>query len=1237
MGKSWHVLFWTVLIVAKFTQGAVLINASGDGGMETGTTLAANGWVAANGLINKWFVGTGGGTITGYTGARCLYVSSDASGNNNNYSGISHTIHVYYDFAVLSGEPDLTLSFRLKVQGNSGSHIRVYIAPNTVTPTSGTAVSSTYIISPPTGYYNYPAWTTITLTKSCVSAGNYRLIFTWTNSTTVNNPAAAIDDISLTSTGCSPLSGTGFVSVATLPYSVTGASTCGAGNDLTASNTLVQGSVSYYAAEDAVYHFRPTAAGIVTVTLRNAGNPHAAVMAYKNCPAFGALCGVTSDLGYNQNQAPHKVVSFNVQADSNYYILVDGLYGCTSFDLTISAPATTVANDAACGATVLTIGQPQSDMLQLATATGEPAVPVCWVAGTLNTLWYSFTAPASGQVHFAFQSGTLTRLQMELFSGSCSSLSSVAGSCVSAPILGCPGPTYIGLTPGALYYVRVDGDNNEVGSFTLAISDGTTAKTPLKGDCHGAIELCGTQPVYSAFFGTIGCGSQVEVPAPGTISNPNVNPVCCNGGCLLNSEINPTWFRFTIATSGTLAWSMSAAAAGYYDWSLWNITNSSCSAIPSNTLAPVRCNWNATNAGFTGMQSPVPTGGNPANFETPLAVTAGETYVLCLTNWNGFGSAFTLDFSNSTCTFGNSVATWVGYQNTNFANTGNWTGCTAPPSCAVDAVINATALQPVVSSNAAVRNLTINPGATLTINAGVVLTVCGNFINNGSLVASATSTVLLNGSGTQNLTGSFTNTNTLGNLTVTKTTGTVIANAPLDIAGNFVTSNATSVFNANGQTIRLSGNFSNAAGSTTFTNVGGGTLEFRGAAPQSYAPGGALTLNNVLVNQSPASTITLSGNLTLSGSLTLTSGRIVTGSYEVNVTNASTTAVVGGGVSSYVDGNLRRSVNPTGSYNFPVGHSASGKGYQLANVNFTAASNVTSLVTRFSDYTILPGPLGVVDCGANYNLPALNNGYWSINSTPAMSSGAYTLTLYNTAGTYTNAAGAVAWTVMRNSGSGWSLAGNCAASTVNQVVRTGLTAFSDFGTAQASLNLPVELVSFAGSIEKNGNLLTWETASQYNNDYFVLEHSRDGKSFLSLATVPGEGNVFEPRTYSHLHRHVLPGNNYYRLKQVDTDQSVHYSHVILLHNDSYAMGAVDLYPNPTDGLFELKVESANVFLILVEVTDPMGRSIRKIAPAEIGGNTTLAISIDDQPKGLYLIQVTFLETGQQQHIRLVKN
>ena len=79
---------------------------------------------------------------------------------------------------------------------------------------------------------------------------------------------------------------------------------------------------------------------------------------------------------------------------------------------------------------------------------------------------------------------------------------------------------------------------------------------------------------------------------------------------------------------------------------------------------------------------------------------------------------------------------------------------------------------------------------------------------------------------------------------------------------------------------------------------------------------------------------------------------------------------------------------------------------------------------------------------------------------------------------------------MKDSGSGWMLDGNCVSPTSpNEVHRTDLSGFSRFATAQASNPLPIELLSFTGTALEEGNQLDWITATEIDNQGFVIELS----------------------------------------------------------------------------------------------------------------------------------------------------
>ena len=213
MRKIILVLFTVALFAShnSFSQ-TVLIDPTGDGGFENGTTFAANGWTVVNGSgtdYNRWVVGVNG---THTNGSYCAYISDGQSGSygtnanywyNANSGGSSGDVcHIYRDITFPSGEELITLTFKWKCRGYSDNsdYMQVFLSPTSVTPAEDASVSTTYRIGS-SSYWNVTTWQSATITIDPSYAGTTaRLIFSWKNNSTGNtNPPAAIDEISLES------------------------------------------------------------------------------------------------------------------------------------------------------------------------------------------------------------------------------------------------------------------------------------------------------------------------------------------------------------------------------------------------------------------------------------------------------------------------------------------------------------------------------------------------------------------------------------------------------------------------------------------------------------------------------------------------------------------------------------------------------------------------------------------------------------------------------------------------------------------------------------------------------------------------------------------------------------------------------------------------------------------------------------------------------------------------------
>ena len=89
--------------------------------------------------------------------------------------------------------------------------------------------------------------------------------------------------------------------------------------------------------------------------------------------------------------------------------------------------------------------------------------------------------------------------------------------------------------------------------------------------------------------------------------------------------------------------------------------------------------------------------------------------------------------------------------------------------------------------------------------------------------------------------------------------------------------------------------------------------------------------------------------------------------------------------------------------------------------------------------------------------------------------------------------------------------------------------------------LPVKLVYFNVTAEGKKAHLSWQTATEQNSDRFDIERSMDGLHFEKIGSVKAAGNSTAHINYNYFDPGPKKGINYYRLKEVDIDNSLQYS------------------------------------------------------------------------------------------------
>ena len=181
--------------------------------------------------------------------------------------------------------------------------------------------------------------------------------------------------------------------------------------------------------------------------------------------------------------------------------------------------------------------------------------------------------------------------------------------------------------------------------------------------------------------------------------------------------------------------------------------------------------------------------------------------------------------------------------------------------------------------------------------------------------------------------------------------------------------------------------------------------------------------------------------------------------------------------------------------------------------------------------------------------------------------------------------------------------------------------------------LPVSILNFKGSINDNKALLTWSTATEFNNKGFTIERSRDGKVFTQIDFVNGAGTTTQRKDYAYTDATLSDFSittTYYRLKQVDLDGKTSYSNVIPLNLKDIL--SWKLYPNPIKDKLTIELNLMADTKVSVQVISKDGRLILNVDKGMLlQGQQQLNFNVQNLANGSYFIRVkagdkTFTQT-----------
>jgi hypothetical protein len=173
-------------------------------------------------------------------------------------------------------------------------------------------------------------------------------------------------------------------------------------------------------------------------------------------------------------------------------------------------------------------------------------------------------------------------------------------------------------------------------------------------------------------------------------------------------------------------------------------------------------------------------------------------------------------------------------------------------------------------------------------------------------------------------------------------------------------------------------------------------------------------------------------------------------------------------------------------------------------------------------------------------------------------------------------------------------------------------------------SFPVTLSSFKAEEKDCDMVISFTTESESNAAYFEVERSRDRYSWQTIGRVRAAGNSQSTQYYKIVD--TQPNLvNYYRLKQVDADNTTMYFQSILSTTETSCnklVGIVGVYPNPVtkSNLLNIKHTALeNTSNLQLVVYDILGRAV--IHQNITKYVTTLSLDITQLQAGHYTVQL----------------
>ena len=234
----------------------------------------------------------------------------------------------------------------------------------------------------------------------------------------------------------------------------------------------------------------------------------------------------------------------------------------------------------------------------------------------VNEVWYTYVSNGADN-SFTLDPQGMTDAEIVIYSGGCGGLLELCDMETGGNTL----TVNWGFPAGTQVWIAVASNGGTEGGFELCIE--SVEPDPTGGNaCSGAIPICDPAVTLSVDMSTM--------------TPSGIFPSCFGGAA--NQDV---WYEFTVLQTGTFEWEAIPTAGVELDWAMYDITGGGC---PGNEI-DCNYNWDGASGGTNGASSNPPNGPSGGEYNAPVTVNAGSTYVIIVDYYTQASTASIMDFN----------------------------------------------------------------------------------------------------------------------------------------------------------------------------------------------------------------------------------------------------------------------------------------------------------------------------------------------------------------------------------------------------------------------------------------------------------------------------------------------------------------------------------------------------------------------------------------------------------------